>query len=47
MPERIPVIGEDIRSSMPGKTYAEIAFLVARNLLQGEVDDASLKAMVR
>jgi threonine synthase len=46
MPERIPVISEDIRQSMSGKTYAEIAFLVARNLLQGEVDDASLKDMV-
>ncbi len=46
MPERIPVIHEDIRRSMPGKTYAEIAFIVAHNLLQGEVDDASLQAMV-
>ncbi len=46
MPERIPVIDEDIRKSMAGKTYAEIAFLVGRNLLLGEVDDTSLKDMV-
>jgi threonine synthase len=46
MPERIPVIGKDILQGMSGKTYAEVAFLVARNLLQGEVDDASLKRMV-
>jgi threonine synthase len=46
MPERIPVIGEDVRRRMAGKTYPEIAFIVARNLLQGEVDDASLEAMV-
>jgi threonine synthase len=46
MPERIPVIGENIRQNMTGKTYAEIAFLVARNFLQGEVDDASLNDMV-
>jgi threonine synthase len=46
MPERIPVISEEIRQSMAGKAYAEIAFLVARNMLQGEVEDASLKDMV-
>jgi len=46
MPERIPVIAENIRQGMAGKTYSEIAFLVARNLLQGEVDDASLREMV-
>jgi threonine synthase len=45
MPGRIPVISEDLRRSMAGKTYAEIAFLVARNMLEGEVDDASLKEM--
>jgi len=47
MPERIPVIGEDVRRQMAGKTYAEIAFIVARNLLKGEVDDDSLETMVR
>lgn len=46
MPERIPVIGEDIRKNMAGMTYAETAFQVARNFLQGEVDDANLKDMV-
>jgi len=46
MPERIPLITQDIRQGMRGKTYPEIAFLVARNMLQGEVDDASLLAMV-
>lgn len=46
LPERIPVIEKDIRQGMAGKTYAETAFLIARNLLQGEVDDTSLREMV-
>jgi threonine synthase len=47
MPERIPVIAEDIRRSMIGKSYPEIAFTVARNLLQGEVEEDQLLAMVQ
>ncbi len=46
MPERIPMIDWDIRRNMAGQPYAEIAFTVARNFLAGEVDDASLRAMV-
>lgn len=46
MPERIPLISENTRQGMTGMTYSEIAFLVARNLLLGEVDDTSLKQMV-
>ena len=47
MPDRIPVINKHMLKEMSGKTYDEIAFMVAKVLLQGEIDEDSLFSMIR
>jgi threonine synthase len=47
MPDRIPVINKHMLKEMSGKTYDEIAFMVAKVLLQGEIDEDSLLSMIR
>jgi threonine synthase len=47
LPQRIPVIGDSMLRDMARKPYDEIAFMVARNMLQGEIGDDSLLSMVK
>jgi threonine synthase len=46
MPETIPVLPEIFFQTLPEKTFPEIAFQVARNVLGKELPDADLKKMV-
>jgi threonine synthase len=47
MPDRIPVIAREELKNLSGKTYDEVAFVVARNLLRDEIDEESLLSMIR
>jgi threonine synthase len=46
MPETIPVLPEIFFQTLPEKTFPEMAFEVARNVLGSELPDADLKKMV-
>jgi threonine synthase len=46
MPERIPVLEKEVLNKMKKAAYPEIAFTVARNFLQGEIEDHELRRIV-
>jgi threonine synthase len=47
MPDQIPVLDKNLLRSLPGKTYPEIAFTIARNFLQTEIADTELMRIVK
>jgi threonine synthase len=46
MPDKIPVLDKDTIKRLAGKTYPDIAFTIARNLLQGEIEDTEIRQIV-
>ena len=46
MPERIPHFPSEFIKGFPGLTFQEIAFQSARLVIESEIDDADLKAIV-
>jgi len=47
MPDHVPVIDDGILKELKGRSYAEVSFVVARNLLHDEIDDDSLLSMIK
>ncbi|MBN2812898.1 MAG: threonine synthase [Bacteroidales bacterium] len=47
MPDHIPVIDQSTLSNLQGKSYPEVAFVIARNMLQGEIAVDVLEKLVK
>jgi threonine synthase len=47
MPERIPALPADVLENLHQLPFAEIAFAVARTLLQGAIPDSDLRKIIR
>ncbi|HSR52329.1 MAG TPA: threonine synthase [Acidobacteriota bacterium] len=43
MPQRIPRLADDVLKRLPQKSFAEIAYLVARPFVEGEIADPDLR----
>jgi threonine synthase len=47
MPDHIPILDNDVLRTLSGKPYHEIAFIIARNFLQGEIAEEDLLRIAR